>query len=179
MAHTAKDDLAVDVELGYEQNDIQLRGIIGFAVGLLLLIVITFGLMYALLYVLESYSAEAQASVNPMQMKEKERLPAEPRLQGAPGFGVDGPNGRVNLELTPPQAEYWELEKQWKVLWKEGAKHPETGAVISMPIEQAKEVVLSSGLKAKQGPEAEKLAERSRQYFTDASAGRVAGGNYK
>ncbi|HCA59973.1 MAG TPA: hypothetical protein DEP46_18565, partial [Blastocatellia bacterium] len=106
-------------------------------------------------------------------------LPPEPRLQGAPGFGVDGPNGRVNLELTVPQSEYWELEKQWKVLWKEGAKHPETGAVISMPIEKAKEVVLSSGLKAKQGPEAEKLVEKSRRYLTDASAGRIAGGYKK
>ena len=179
MAHTAKDDLAVDVDLGYEQNNIQLRGIIGFAVGLLLLIVITFGLMWALLYVLESYAAESHASKNPMQLSEKDRLPPEPRLQGAPGFGVDGPNGRVNLELTVPQSEYWELEKQWKVLWKEGAKHPETGAVISLPIEKAKEVVLSSGLKAKQGPEAEKLVEKSRRYLTDASAGRIAGGYKK
>lgn len=179
MAHTAKDDLAVDVDLGYEENNIQLRGIIGFAVGLLLLIVITFGLMWALLYVLESYAAESQAARNPMQLSEKDRLPPEPRLQGAPGFGVEGPNGRINLELAAPQAEYWELEKQWKVLWEEGAKHPETGAVISMPIEKAKEVVLSSGLKASQDPEAGKLAERSRQYYTDASAGRIAGGNYK
>ena len=71
---------------------------------LLMLILITFGLMWALLGVFEDQAKVDKASNNPMAESEKERLPAEPRLQAAPGFGVDSPNGWVNMELVAPQA---------------------------------------------------------------------------
>jgi hypothetical protein len=53
-------------------------------------------------------------------------------------------------------------------------KDSKTGAVMSMPIEKAKEIVLAQGLKSKTGPEAEKLFTESKLRFSDASAGRVA-----
>lgn len=174
MGQTKHDVSQADLELGYEKNDIQVKGIVYFTVGLFALIVITFGLMWALYGVLEEDAQQRHASNNPMQLKDKDRLPPEPRLQAAPGFGVDSAKGRVNLELTPPQSEYWELEKQWKELWKNGTKHPETGTVISLPIEEAKKMVLEQNLKAKSGPGLDKAAEESRRYFTDASAGRMA-----
>ena len=121
MSSNKHTDTAVDLNKPYEENDIQLKGIIGFAGGLFLLIVITFGLMWAFLNVLKDYSAEGEVK-NPMIMSEKERLPPEPRIQAAPGFGVDSENGRVNLELTIPQAEYREMQKQWKKAWEEGHK---------------------------------------------------------
>lgn len=174
MAHAKKENMPVDVDLGYEQNNIETKGIVYFTVGLLLLILITFGLMWALYGVLEDEAKGRLASDNPMTRSEMERLPPEPRLQGAPGFGVEGEKGRVNLELSAPQSEYWELEKQWEVLWKEGRKHPETGTVISMPIEQAKDVYLQQQIKAKTGPEAEKVLRDSRMFYSDGSAGRLA-----
>src|SRR5438094_7682316 len=97
----------------YEENEVGLRGIIGFAIGLFLLIVVTFGLMWAFLNVLKDYSRQENAEAkNPMAMTDKERLPPEPRLQLAPGFGVDSETGRVNMELQAPSAEYRELRKQ-------------------------------------------------------------------
>lgn len=174
MGQKNHDVSSADVELGYERNDIQVKGIVYFTAGLALLIVITFGLMYALYGVLEEEAKVRQASNNPMQLKDKDRLPPEPRLQGAPGFGVDSPMGRVNLELTVPQSEYWELEKQWKEVWANGTKHPETGTMITMPIDMAKERLLQQNIKARSGPEAEKVAEESRRYYTDASSGRMA-----
>lgn len=175
MGQTKHDVTQADLELGYERNDIQVKGIVYFTVGLFFLIVITFGLMWALYGVLEEDAQKTHASTNPMQLKDKDRLPPEPRLQSAPGFGVDSEKGRVNLELTAPQSEYWELEKQWKDLWANGKKHPETGTVINMPIEEAKAKLLQQSLKAKSGPDVEKIAEESRRYYTDASAGRLTG----
>ena len=174
MERTKHDVTEADVDLGYERNDIQVKGIVYFTVGLAVLIVITFALMWALYGVLEQNARDSQGPANPMQLSQAQRLPAEPRLQGAPGFGVDGPDARVNLELTAPQSEYWELEKQWKETWEKGSKHPVTGTVISLPIEEAKKKVLEQNLKAKSGPEAEKLAVESRKYYTDASSGRLA-----
>ena len=162
-------------EKGYEENVVGVKGIAYFGVGLVLLIVITFGLMWALMGVLEDQKAEEmKADRNPMAISEMEALPPEPRLQSAPGFGVEGPNGRTNLELTAPQSEWRELEKQYKEIWEKGMKDAATGAVSAMPIEKAKEAFLSQQVKAKSGPEAEKLYVESKLRFSDASSGRAA-----
>lgn len=166
----------VDFEKPYEQNIIGLKGIIYFGLGLFLLIVITFGLMWALHGVLEEDAKATKTSDNPMRqgMSDRERLPPEPRLQVAPGFGVEGDGGRVNLELKAPQAEYWELKKQWETVWQEGRKDERTGTVVAMPINQAKDLLLTRAVKARSGPEAEKAVQDSRLYTGDASSGRVA-----
>lgn len=174
MGSTKHEKSFVDFEQPYEQNVIGLKGIFYFGIGLFLLIVITFGLMWALLNVFEDDAKESKKSDNPMAMSEKERLPPEPRLQLAPGFQVDGPNGKVNLELKAPQAEYWELQKQWKDVWEHGRKDPRTGAITAMGINEAKEKFLSQQVKAKSGADAESAATTSKLYFSDSSSGRRA-----
>lgn len=164
----------VDFEKPYEQNLIGLKGIVYFGIGLFLLIVITFGLMRLLKDVLEDFAKDEKKSTNPIQLSEKQRLPPEPRLQAAPGFGVDSESGRINLELRAPQAEYWELKKQWEAVWKEGHKDAKTGTVIAMPIDEAKSLVLQRGLKARSGPEADAASHESMMILSDASSGRVA-----
>jgi hypothetical protein len=165
-----------DLNKPYEQNEIGIKGIVWFAVGLFLLIVITFGLMWALLNVLIDYDRENAGPANPLAMNERDRLPPEPRLQAAPGFGVDSEKGRVNLELLPPQAEYRELHKQWVHMWEQGTKDAKTGTVIALSIEDAKQRLLQQGLKAKAGAEAETLYDRSRIMISDANSGRTEAG---
>jgi hypothetical protein len=174
MGSTKHEKSFVDFDKPYEQNIIGLKGIFYFGIGLLLLIVITFALMWALLDVLEKDAKTEKGQAGPLALSETERLPPEPRLQTAPGFGVEGPNGRVNLELMAPQAEYWELEKQYMELWEKGGKDPHTGAVSSLPINEAKQRFLEQGVKARSGTEADEAALRSKMYFTDASSGRRA-----
>ena len=174
MGSTKHEKSFVDFEKPYEQNVIGFKGIVYFAVGLFLLIVITFGLMWALLGVFEDQAKIDKASNNPMAESEKERLPVEPRIQGAPGFGVDGPNGWVNMELGAPQAEWRELHKQYLDVWEHGKVDKATGAVTALPIGQAKEIFLAKPIKAKSGADAEKLFAESKLRFSDASAGRVA-----
>ncbi|MEJ7624686.1 MAG: hypothetical protein WKF34_11900 [Pyrinomonadaceae bacterium] len=169
-----RSDIAIELNAPYEQNEIELKGIFGFAIGLFLLIVVTFALMWALLNVLKDYSEENAGPVNPMIRAEKDRLPAAPRLQLAPGFGVESPNGRINMELGAPQAEYRELKKQWDDLWLHGHKDKASGATTAMPINEAKDRFLTSGSKAKAGTEAETILIDSKRYISDASSGRVA-----
>ena len=174
MGSTKHEKSFVDFEQPYEQNIIGLKGIVYFGVGLVLLIVITFALMWALLNVFQDDAQAEKGESGPMALSERERLPPEPRLQAAPGFGVESQNGRVNLELSAPQSEYNELRKQYLEVWERGAKDPKTGAVSSMPIDVAKEKFLEQGAKARSGTEAEQNALRSKMYFTDASSGRRA-----
>jgi hypothetical protein len=130
--------------------------------------------MWALLNVFEEDAMADKGQVQPMSMSESERLPPEPRLQSAPGFGVESRDGRVNLELREPQAEYRELKKQWVEIWEQGNKDPHTGAISSLPIDMAKERFLEQGVKARSGADADQQVMRSKMYYTDASSGRKA-----
>jgi hypothetical protein len=177
MGNTKHEKSFVDYDKTYEQNLIGLRGVAYFSIGLTLLIVITFGLMWALQNVMEDQARESKASTNPMVMSDQERLPPEPRLQAAPGFGVDSENGRVNLELKAPQSEYWELTRQWNNLLRNGQKDPKTGTVVTLPIEQAKERFLQqSAAAANTGAAAPNsdILQKSRLIVSDASSGRQA-----
>lgn len=174
MGATKHEKTFVDFEKPYEQNLIGLKGIIYFGVGLFLLIVITFGLMWVMLVKMEEQFVEEKSSTNPMAMTDKERLPPEPRLQLAPGFGVESEHGWVGMELKAPQAEYREYKRQWDEIWEHGEKDPKTGTMISMSIDEAKKKLIGQNVKSKTGEEAEKAFERSKMFMSDASSGRVA-----
>jgi hypothetical protein len=153
MRKKVKDDIHVtpDVthiqnpDVSHEASDVDVGTIIKFVVGLFFLIVISFVLMHLLYKVLEDRATKADPQPRPMALSEKERLPPEPRLQAAPGFGVDLGEGkkRINLQLREPQAEYNELQKIWNQVL-EGKPDPRDGK-ISMPVEEAKKKVLEDG----------------------------------
>ena len=165
----------VDLDKAYEENEIGLKGIVYFGIGLLALIVITFVLMLAFLAKLKDFSTENAGPANPMYVtKEKDRLPPEPRLQAAPGFKVESETGPVNLELMPPASEYLEMKKEWDELRAKGRTDPKTGMVVVMPVDKAIEKFLASNVKAKSGAEAEKALKDSTKSVSDSSAGRLA-----
>lgn len=164
----------VDYDRTYETNIIGMRGIVYFAVGLFLLIVITFGLMLVLQNVMEDQASETKDAKSPMMMNERENLPPEPRLQAAPGFGMDSEQGRVNMELKAPQSEYREMERQWEKLWAEGQKDAKTGTVVTLPIDEAKRKFLEENMKTPSGEQSEKSMDESRSIVSYSSAGRTA-----
>jgi hypothetical protein len=174
MGSTKHEKSFVDYDKPYEQNLIGLRGIIYFGIGLFLLIVVTFGLMFALQNLMEDDAKKSKGSKNPLAMNEQERLPPAdgPRLQAAPGFQVSGPNGPINLELKAPQAEYRELHKQWEELWANGQKDEKTNKVVSLPIRDAKKKFLEESPKTT-GADAQKNIEEARTYVSYSSSGRT------
>lgn len=170
-------EVIIDTDKGYESNTVDAKLIVYFTGGLFLLIVITFVLMWVFQYwVLEAQWAENdRKNEMPMALKGDEKLPPEPRLQGAPGFGVDSPDGKINLELTEPQAEYRVLLKQWEKEWAEGQKDPQSGTVITLPIEEAKAKVLEEGaIRARSAEEADKTLKEATTMYSSSSAGRLA-----
>lgn len=88
MGSTKHEKSFVDYDKPYEQNLIGLRGVIYFGIGLFLLIVVTFGLMWAMQNVMEDQARETKDQKSPLALSEQEKLPPEPRLQAAPGFGI-------------------------------------------------------------------------------------------
>jgi hypothetical protein len=174
MGSTRHEKSFVTYEKGYEQNVLGLRGIIYFGIGLFLLIVVTFALMWALLKVFADEAANSAPPTPPLMLNERERLPPEPRLQLAPGWGVATGNGTVNLELSTPGSEYNVLRNDWEQMWKNGVRDPKTGVTSMLPIDQAKEKLLEQNVKARNDDASRQEWDKSRLYFSDASSGRVA-----
>ncbi|MEZ5345726.1 MAG: hypothetical protein R2681_09250 [Pyrinomonadaceae bacterium] len=172
-------NVELSLDKPYEEDVISFRGILYFGAGLFLLIVITFGLMWIFQFQVLAPDAEEKAAQvkrdNPLMLSEDEKLPPEPRLQSAPGFGVDSKNGRISLELREPQAEWHELQKQYKDIWENGEKSSDGKTVVALPIKEAKEKLLKDGnVKSATGPEAEKAYTDARHFVSGSSAGRLA-----
>ena len=144
-----------NIDVMHEVSDVYIGGIAKFAVGLFILMVASFVLMWALFRMLESKTVEAPPS--PMALKEKDRLPPEPRLQSAPGFAEEldksaqakkenkAELGReIKGNAPAPKDPMWEihvLRDQWNDVLKNGPVD-QNGRHYGMPIEQAKEQVL-------------------------------------
>src|SRR5882762_5900794 len=76
-----------NVDVTHEVSDVYVPGIVKFLVALTVLTIATFILMWGFFRVLKNQETEPPRS--PMALTEKDRLPPEPRLQGAPGFSED------------------------------------------------------------------------------------------
>ncbi len=133
-----------NVEVTHEASDVSVRGVATFVVMLTIAtIVISVG-MWILFRYFNAQGAKERGP-GPMALSEKERLPPEPRLQAARGFAVTLENGqRVNLENTPPQAEYRVLKEEWEKALH-GQLKDQSGNPVAIPINQAIEQIVSGG----------------------------------
>jgi hypothetical protein len=162
-----------NVEVTHETSDINVNGVLTFVVALTMLTVAVYIGMLLLFKQFQGQAAK-EAPPGPMALTQAERLPPEPRLQAAPGFGVTLNNGtNVNLEKREPAAEYQTLLEQWNKSLN-GELKDASGNPTSIPIDEAiKKVVSGEGLpsRAKQAPM--KLEDYAISAPTAASSGRV------
>ena len=164
----------IDLSKGYEKNEIELKGIIITVIALFITCVVSFWLMWVLQnYMEDAWTKADKENARPLGLNPEEKLPPEPRLQAAPGFGVDSPTGRINLELKHPQAEMEELNKIWAKEEKEGQKVVKDGKeiIVTLPIAEAKKKLLEQGVKATTDS---KGLDEAVVYYSGASAGRMA-----
>lgn len=131
-----------NVEVSHEISDVNVSAILKFVAGLTVLTVVVYVLMLLLFVFLNHREVKKEPAPGPMAMSEQERLPPEPRLQSAPGFGLKLENGQwVDLQNREPQAEYHVIREQWDQVLKEGVKD-QSGNIVALPIEQAMKKVL-------------------------------------
>jgi len=159
-------------EVGHERSDVSVRGVVMFCVVLGISIAIVSVGVWIMFRYFNAEEAKAPPP-GPMALSSSERLPPEPRLQAAPGFGATLDNGeRVPLENQAPQAEYKVLREQWE---KElhGELKDKSGNPVSMPIDQAmKQVVSGNALPARAQTAPGKLQDYAISLPSDSSSGR-------
>lgn len=151
-----------NVDVTHEESDVDVKGVATFVVGLTIMTVATYVLMLVMFNVLLKREQEPDAA--PMAMTERERLPPEPRLQSAPGFGEGleqevgtkasahkpEPSVKGEPEQKPspaPKDPLWEIDAvrgHWQEVLDKGIKEPNGNAIL--PIEAAKTQLLKQGL---------------------------------
>jgi len=132
-----------NVEVTHETSDVNVRGVLTFVV----VLTIATATVSVGMWLLFRYfnTTEPERKPGPMALQQTERLPPEPRLQAAPGFGVKLQNGQVEeLKLKPPQAEYRVLREQWESALR-GDLKDQSGKPLSIPIDQAIDQIVSGG----------------------------------
>ena len=143
-----------NIDVTHETSDVQISGIAKFIIGLLILTIATHIALWGLFLLFQKTATqqEQESHRSPIAMSGEERLPPEPRLQGAPGFAKnlepakkEEPNEPQQIsQLPPPKDSMWEihaLRDQWKDVLEKGPTD-QNGQHFGMPIEQAKEEVL-------------------------------------
>ena len=143
-----------NIDVTHEQSDVQISGIAKFIVGLLILTIGTHIALWGLFVLFQRTAStqEQETHRSPIAMSGEERLPPEPRLQGAPGFAQNLEKSKVEEHPQPtpvggfitPRDPMWEiraLREQWNHVLEHGPTDA-NGQPFGMPIEQAKEEAL-------------------------------------
>jgi hypothetical protein len=190
-----------NIDVTHEASDVSVSGIVKFVVGLTVFSVIVSVLMWGLFIFLNAQEEKKETQPGPMAMSKEERLPPEPRLQSAPGFGVKLQNGEwVPLENREPEAEFRELREQWeqKLNCKEPAATDHGQSANSsgdhaaqpadqraskesikqapcVPIEDAIQKLIEKGLPSRTAPADSSATGEDIALPTAASSGRVTG----
>jgi hypothetical protein len=175
-----------NLDVTHEASDVSISGILKFVVGLTVLVIVVQALMWGMFKFLNAQEVKKEPQPGPMAMTEQERLPPEPRLQAAKGFGVKLENGQwINLEKREPEAEYRVLRKQWERQLNckeqdkaghgpngEPAQSPSQSQTQCVPIDWAIQKLIESGLPSRtQTNTSESAADVSLP--TAASSGRM------
>ena len=134
-------------DVAHEHTDVPVTPVLKFIGGLILFFGIVVGAMYLMFLFFQRRELAAERRPSPLQRQGEERLPPEPRLQLAPGFGVTGEDGkRVPLahdqtgqtEVIPqPQSEYWTVRDEWERKLGGYGWVDEPAGTVRVPVEEA------------------------------------------
>jgi hypothetical protein len=132
-------------DVAHEESDVAVRPLLWFVGGLTAFtIIVCVAVLIMFQYFLgREQSQELKAS--PLARQGEERLPPEPRLQLAPGFGVttdDGQRHNLSYENKPegvpqPQDEYHVLRREWARELSEYGWADEKAGTVRVPVDEA------------------------------------------
>ncbi len=135
-------------DVAHEVSDVSVRPIAQFVVGLFIFAVVICVLMLLLFNLFERRAVGNELEPSPVARQGAERLPPEPRLQGAPGFQAEG----QNLELREPQSEMKVVREKWEQELKGYGWADQQNGRVRIPIKDAiKLMAQREGAKAQSG----------------------------
>ena len=145
-----------NVDVTHEISDVYVSGIVKFLIALSVLTIATFFLVWGLFRSFDKQATDTPPSQ--MALTEYDRLPPEPRLQGAPGFAADIEKktatrteesaSAITAGAARPKDALYEIEilrRHWNDVLTNGPVD-QGGQRYGLPIEKAKDEILKQGL---------------------------------
>lgn len=132
-------------DVAHEESDVAVRPLLWFVGGLTLFtILVCVAVLIMFTYFLKREQSQ-ELTASPLARQGEERLPPEPRLQLAPGFGVttdDGARRNLSYEgklehVPQPQDEYLVVHEEWMRELKEHGWADEKAGTVRIPIDDA------------------------------------------
>jgi hypothetical protein len=109
-------------DVAHEESDVAVRPLLWFVGGLTAFTIIVCIAVFIMFQYFLNREKSQELKASPLARQGEERLPPEPRLQLAPGFGVTTDDGRrhnLSYENRPegvpqPQSEYLVVRDEWR-----------------------------------------------------------------
>lgn len=165
-----------NVDVTHEVSDVNVPALLKFVAALTVMTIAVYILMWGLFRFFNTQVTQQEEPPGPMALNEEERLPPEPRLQGAKGFADELAKSVGDASQEKPKDPLWEirvLRRQWENTLDEGPKDS-TGNPIGLPIDEAMKKVVD-GLPSRSKPASpQELPEQEISIPTAASSGRVS-----
>ena len=172
-----------DVE--HEHSDVSVGPIAKFVIGLFIFGVVVHVLMWVLFMYFDKREKAVEPPASPLARRDAERLPPEPRLQLAPGFGINLDNGqRVDLSQRAAKPEWRIPQAEWKVLREEWEQELTTydwvdqnAGTVRLPIKDAMRLLVQREQQKAQGQPAAPSSQQQQQQSPNAQGNAASGEN--
>jgi hypothetical protein len=132
-------------DVAHEESDVAVRPLLWFVGGLTAFTIIVCVAMWIMFHYFLAREKSQELAASPLARQGEERLPPEPRLQLAPGFGVTTDDGvRHNLSyannpegVPQPQSEYLVVRSEWMRELSEYGWADEKAGTVRIPMDEA------------------------------------------
>ena len=152
-------------EVAHEHDDVNVRALAGFVVGMFAVIAVVFGLMYGVFRVFEREAAKNDPALSPLA-RGTTAMPATTMHE--PFFGqAEGARLMTNEPSVLQKQRAMEADVLNTYGWVD-----EKAGVARLPIEEAKKLILTRGLPARAEAPADPALGTRRGAYTDSSGGR-------
>ena len=146
-------------DVAHEESDVAVRPLLWFVGGLTAFTIVVCVAVFIMFQYFLHREVSQELPASPLARQNEERLPPEPRLQLAPGFGVttdDGVRHNLSYENKPegvpqPQSEYLVVRGEWARELQEYGWADEKAGTVRVPVDEAMRRYLQQRQSKQQG----------------------------
>jgi hypothetical protein len=137
-------------DVAHEESDVSVRPLLWFVGGLTALTIVVCVVVLLMFMYFQKREEAQELEASPLARQGAERLPPEPRLQLAPGFGVKTDDGQFHDlsyvakgdHVPQPQSEYLTVRDEWRRELEDYGWADRQAGTVRVPVEKAMELYL-------------------------------------
>src|SRR5437763_2366865 len=146
-------------DVAHEESDVAVRPLLWFVGGLTAFTIVVCVVVLLMFMYFQRREESQELAASPLARQGAERLPPEPRLQLAPGFGVTNDEGKfrdlsyqAKTDHVPQsQSEYLVVREEWRRELEDYGWADQQAGTVRVPVEQAMKLYLQRRQSKQQG----------------------------